>query len=360
MPTCATWHPAALALAFGLAGAATPAMAEVDFSGETIEIVYNTGPGGAVALTAQLVAQHLGAFLPGEPEVIAVPMPGGALLRGIQFVNASAPDGLTLGWLAWGGSTRILDAPELQVPFHEMGILGGLATQWVTHVRTDVGGQEVTTSEAFMALESVRSGGISPNTSTDIRTAASLDILGIENVYIGGHTGGADVLAALRRGEVDLRTGTISNYLTTVVPELVDTGESIPLFYWGYPTEGGEESVAALEGLPTFYEFVEAQTGAAPEGAPYDLIRYLTLTADGLAWLFAAPPGMSDEMQMVLADAYAEMVADPAFVKSMTNVLSAAPQAVLRDEAIAIVDEVRKVSPEIVETMQEYIDRHSR
>ncbi|PTX03450.1 hypothetical protein [Pararhodobacter aggregans] len=350
----------AIAASFVVCSLVAPASAEVDFSGETIEIVFNTGPGGAVGLSAQIAAQHLGRFLPGTPEVIAVPMPGGALLRGIQYVYASDPDGLTLGWLAWGGSTRVLDPEALRVPFHEMGILGGLATQWVTHVRTETSTGSAASAEEFLALPSIRSGGIAPNVSTDIRTAASLDLLGIENAYIGGHTGGSDVLAAMRRGEVDLRTGTVSNYLTTVVPEMVETGESLPLYYWGQPIDGGEATSPALEGVPTFHDFHVAHLGGAPAGPAYDLLRYLTRTSDGLAWLFAAPPGTPEEILQSLADAYAEMVEDPDYIGAITPVLGTAPEPVLRDEAIAIVDEVRNVSPEILETMRGFIDRYAR
>ncbi len=340
--------------------AAAPAVAAEDLSGETVQIVYNTGPGGAVGLSAQLIAANLGRFLPGEPEVIAVPMPGGALLRGIRYVHASEPDGLTLGWLAWGGATRVIDPPELQVPFHEMGILGGLATQWVTHVRTETAGGTVATPEDFMALGTIRAGGIAPNVSTDIRTAASLDILGLENDYVGGHTGGADVLAAMRRGEIDLRSGTVANYLTTIVPEMVETGETLPLYYWGQPVEDGEAENSALEGIPTFHAFATRQTGSAPSGPAYDLIRYLTRNADGLAWLFATPPGASDAVQDMYAEAFAQMMADPDFTAEMAQVLGAEPAVVLRDEAQAIVEAVRAVSPEIVETMQGYIERYSR
>ncbi|MCA2010276.1 hypothetical protein LCM17_02160 [Cereibacter sphaeroides] len=350
----------AIAASVMVCSLAAPANADVDFSGETIEIVFNTGPGGAVGLSAQVAAQHLGRFVPGNPEVIAVPMPGGALLRGIQYVYASEPDGLTLGWLAWGGSTRVLDPEALRVPFHEMGILGGLATQWVTHVRTETSTGSVASVEDFLALPSIRSGGIAPNVSTDIRTAASLELLGIENAYIGGHTGGSDVLAAMRRGEVDLRTGTVSNYLTTVVPEMVETGESLPLYYWGQPTECGEVASPALEDLPTFYDFHVAQVGQTPVGPAYDLLRYLTRTSDGLAWLFAAPPGTPEEIQLTLAAAYAEMVEDPEYIDAITRILGTAPEPVLRDEAIAIVDEVRNVSPQILETMRAFIDRYAR
>lgn len=331
-----------------------PAATAQSYEGETIEIVYNTGPGGAVGLTAQLVAQHLGKHVEGNPEVVAVSMPGGALLRGIQYVNTAKPDGNTVGWLAWGGSTRVLDPEPLRVKFHEMGILGGLATQWVTHVRTDAG-DGLDSGADFAGLDAVTHGGISPNVSTDLRMAASLDLLGIEMDYVGGHKGGADVLAALRRGEVQTRNGTTSNYLTTVVPDLVESGEVTGVFYWGQPTQDGEMAVPALDPLPTFHDYYVAQRGEAPSGPAYDFLRYMTRTSDGMAWLFATPPNVSEDRQRQLSDAFDALFEDPAFVEGATRILAAAPEPVSREAAIGIVNEVRDVSPEIIETMKHYI-----
>lgn len=340
------WAMAALALA--------PTASAQSYEGETIEIVYNTGPGSAVGLTAQLVAQHLGKHIEGQPEVVAVSMPGGALLKGIQYVNTAKPDGNTLGWLAWGGSTRVLDPEPLRVKFHEMGILGGLSTQWVTHARTDIGGG-LGSGADFAALETVTHGGISPNVSTDLRMAASLDLLGINMDYVGGHKGGADVLAALRRGEVQTRNGTTSNYLTAVVPDLVDSGEVVGVFYWGQPTGDGELAVPALAPLPTFYDYVVAHRGAPPSGPSYDFLRYMTRTSDGMAWLFATPPNVPENRQAQLSAAFDALFEDPDFVESATRILATAPEHVPREDAIEIVNEVRDVSPEIVETMKHYI-----
>ena len=354
-------HTVAACVAAGglaLIGLAHPALAQ-SYEGETIEIVYNTGPGGAVGLTAQLVAQHIGKHIEGNPEVVAVAMPGGALLKGIQFVNNAKPDGNTVGWLAWGGSTRVMDPEPLRVKFHEMGILGGLATQWVTHVRTDAGGG-LSSGADFADLEKVTHGGISPTVSTDLRTAATFDLLGIEMDYVGGHKGGSDVLAALRRGEVQTRNGTTSNYLQTVVPDLVDTGEVLGVFYWGQPTEDGEATVPVLDPLPTFYDYYVEQRGEAPSGPAYDLLKYLTRTSDGMAWLFATPPGVPQERQDELAEAYVALLDDPDFIQGAMDILGTTPDPVLRDEAIQIVEATRDVSPEVLATMDRYVQSLTR
>ena len=74
----------AFVAAWGLALAA-PAAAEADFSGETIEIVFNTGPGGAVdqlpTATARVIsAIRSGSAAPAELSVVSATTTGAATL----------------------------------------------------------------------------------------------------------------------------------------------------------------------------------------------------------------------------------------------------------------------------------------
>jgi tripartite-type tricarboxylate transporter receptor subunit TctC len=333
------------------------AMAEADFTGETVRIVYNAGPGGATGLFAQILAQHIGRHLPGQPEVIAEPMPGGALLRGIQHVYHSEPDGLTLGWLAWGGATRVLDPEALRVPFGEFGLAGGLGNTWVVHAATELGIED---AADFAGLESVRYGGFTPGAS-EIRVAASMDLLGIDMHFVGGFQGGAETMAAMQRGEIDLRNGTVSNWLTSVVPEMVETGQSVGLFYWGRPAADGSEATdAELPSLPTFYDYVVNVRGEAPSGPSYDLVRYLSTAADGMTWIFVTPPETSDEITDAVARAYEAVMQDPEMLAAAQNVLGSQPDVVLAEEAAQIMDVVETVSPEVLALMQSYIDQLTR
>lgn len=342
----------ALALSAATSG---PARAQVDFEGETVSIIYNAGPGGATGLMAQLLAAHLGSHIPGEPEVIAESVPGGALLKGIIATRAARPDGLTLGWLAWGGATRILDPESLRVDFSQFGMIGGLGNTWVVHAAADAGGG-IGTAEEFAALDRITYGGYSTG-SSEIRMAATMDTLGIDMDYVGGFRGGAETLAAMRRGEIELRNGTVSNYLSAVVPEMIETGDSVSLFYWGRPTEDGEATSDLLpEDLPTFHDYYVSVRGAPPEGPAYDLIRYLSAVSDGMTWIFVTPPGTPQDITTAYARAYADTMVDPAFLEEARKVLGTVPQTVLRDDAIRIRAMVDEVTPEIRATMQSYIE----
>src|ERR1700722_7936520 len=77
--------------------ALSPAHAQSDFyRGKTISVVIGAKT-GSLALAGQVIAQHLGRYIPGNPTVIFRQMPGGAHLGATGYVyTAAEPDGLTI------------------------------------------------------------------------------------------------------------------------------------------------------------------------------------------------------------------------------------------------------------------------
>ena len=89
-----------LAVLFLLASAAAQAQTPF-YQGKTIRIVTGYPAGDVNDLWPRLVAQHMGKYIPGNPNFIVQNMPGASSMIAANHVfNIAKPDGLTLGWIA--------------------------------------------------------------------------------------------------------------------------------------------------------------------------------------------------------------------------------------------------------------------
>src|SRR5690349_8591072 len=67
------------------------------YRGKTINLLVGSGEGGGFDLSARLVAQFLGRYLPGSPTIVVQNMPGASGLRVAEFMFNVAPrDGTTI------------------------------------------------------------------------------------------------------------------------------------------------------------------------------------------------------------------------------------------------------------------------
>jgi len=97
----------AAALAGGWTGAipgrAAAQTAEAFYRGRRITLIIATGPGGINDLSGRLVARHLGRFIPGNPEVVAVNRAeGGGLALANRFADTTENDGSTIALVQRG------------------------------------------------------------------------------------------------------------------------------------------------------------------------------------------------------------------------------------------------------------------
>ena len=61
------------------------------FAGKTVRIIVPAGPAGGYGLYAQLAANHIGRFIPGNPNVVISHMPGAAGLIAMNYLYEVAP-----------------------------------------------------------------------------------------------------------------------------------------------------------------------------------------------------------------------------------------------------------------------------
>ena len=75
-----------------------PAAASDNFyAGKTVRIVIGTAVGGEYGTYAQLLAQHIGKFVPGKPTVTVQAMPGGGGMVALNHLaKVAAQDGTVL------------------------------------------------------------------------------------------------------------------------------------------------------------------------------------------------------------------------------------------------------------------------
>ena len=81
---------AALILALG--GPAQADAIEDFYKGKALNMIIGLGEGGGYDLSARLVAQHLGDFIPGKPVVVPRNMPGAGSIAAAEYVYNIAPD----------------------------------------------------------------------------------------------------------------------------------------------------------------------------------------------------------------------------------------------------------------------------
>ena len=345
------------AAALLVAGAGVTAAQMIDLEGETVTIVHNASPGGATGLSAQLLADAWSQTMEGNPTIVVEAAPGGALTRGITQVMNARPDGLTIGYLAWQGSTRILDPEELQIPFEDFGFIGGIGgANFFLHVSTDV----AETRDAFAELEEFSYGGFSPRSGPSMQTAGALDMLGIDWNFVSGFGGDGPLRAALSRGEVDGYPATAVVYNDQLRDGPMAEGETIGVWQYGFPTEDGtgmEPDPAFSEDIPTFDAYYEEQTGEAPSGPIWDMIQFHARVTSPVSWIVVAPPGTPEEHLQMLRESFREATQTEEYQQGAQQVFGGPPNIEYWEEMLAIVEEVQNTPQEMRDLMREYLSR---
>ncbi|MBF9033214.1 hypothetical protein HKCCE2091_03100 [Rhodobacterales bacterium HKCCE2091] len=336
------------------AGAATAQV--IDLEGQTVTIIHNAAPGGSTGLSSQVLADMWSQTMEGNPTIVVQSVEGGALTRGIQQVMNSRPDGLTLGYVAWQGTTRILDPEELQIPFQDFGIIGGIGGA-AFFVHADAA---VAPDGASMAdLEHLRFGGYSPRSAPSMQLAGALDLLGVDWSFVSGLGGDGPLRAALERGEIEAYPATISVYLSDLRDGPIAAGESSAIFHIGSVDANGEmQPIPAFGGeVPTVAEYMTEQLGELPSGPIWDMIMFHSRASAPVNWLVVAPPGTPEEHVAMLRESFAEAVQSQEYIDAATNVFGGEPNVVLFEDMLDIVNEVQNTSEELKQTMRDYIAR---
>lgn len=198
-----------LAIGCGILGGAFVWLAGIaaataqDFSGRTVTIIASFEAGGPYDFYARLVARHLGAHLPGKPNVIVQNMPGAGGLRGANYLyNVAAKDGTVLGVVSQTIAVGqvLATTPGIQYDAPKYTWIGRInANVEVDHAWHASG---VRTIADVMKRETVAA-GTGPTSSSVVMRRLMNELIGTRYKIVAGFQGPTSAQLAFERGEVD-------------------------------------------------------------------------------------------------------------------------------------------------------------
>jgi tripartite-type tricarboxylate transporter receptor subunit TctC len=319
-----------------LAGAATlliaaAAHAQEFYAGKTITIITSTGAGGSYDLAARTLSRHMPRYLPGQPTMIVQNMPGGGnVVATNHMFNVAAKDGTVIATI---NNTiplhQVIDGRGVRYDADKFNWLGSTgACNSVTIVRRVTGIKSI----EDVKKREVMLGGTGPASSIVLFPTVMNNLLGTKFKIVNGYNSSAEVYLAMEKGEVDSRSGSLSD-LMTEHPDWIRDNKVVFLIQVGAIPD---------ENLPD----VPLITDLARDEEERQVLN-LVSSAVSLGQPYLAPPGVPRERVALLRRALSETMRDATFLEeAKRNGLEIRP--ISGEEIQRIVHETTSAPPNVV------------
>jgi len=290
---------AALILVLGLLRTAPAAAAEdpaAFYKGRTVYLWIGFGAGGDDDRWGHLVAQYMGAHIPGQPTIVPQNLPGSAgLVVTNRLYNAAPKDGSVIALVNRG------------IPFEPL--LAGLGPQfdplklnWIGSPNSDTTVCAALKSSPVQTMQDLKTkeltvGATGSGADTQIYPQLLSTLLGMKFKIISGYPGSRAISLAMERNEVQ---GICVSYDSLSHETVFQEGETNILLQ------------AALKPDPRLKD-VPLATDAAPGGIERQALA-LFFARTEIGRPFVAPPGVPQDRLDALRKGFEETLADPGFI----------------------------------------------
>jgi tripartite-type tricarboxylate transporter receptor subunit TctC len=304
------------------------------YKGKTISVVIGAKT-GSLALAGQIVAQHLGRYIPGNPTVIFRQMPGGAHLGATGYVyTAAEPDGLTILAANPGvAMAQLADLPQVRFDTAKFEWLGSSGSDGsLFSIRADL--PYKTFKEFKDSGRELIAGTTGPGSNAYDMPLLLKEFAGANLKLLKGYAANSDILLAIERKEVDAYAA-----LGTTIKLAVDRGAVRALVRARAPVPGFND-------LP-----IDEDLATDPVGKSLMAIRGIPLL---IGRPFAVRPGTPADRVAILRDAFAKTMADPELLaeakKAQIDVSYIPAQEVIKG-----FKEMLSQPPQVIEAMKKYL-----
>jgi tripartite-type tricarboxylate transporter receptor subunit TctC len=280
-----------------LAGAAQADPVEDFYKGKTINLIIGLGAGGGYDLSARLVAQHLGDFIPGRPTIVPRNMPSAGSIAAAEYVFNVAPRDGTV--LAMFQPTFMLEKMTDRARKYEpqrftyigrvdQSVLVGLV--WHT--------SPAQTLEEAKKTEVVVSANAAAGTSATMPWALNR-LIGTKFKVVLGYDSSAGMGLAMERGEAHGNGSTSWDYLETKPDWFAD--KKIKILY-----TIALERFQKIPDVPTILELTSNEQDR-------NVLKMIASTSS-IGRAILSTPDVQKERTEALRKAFDAMVKDPKFL----------------------------------------------
>jgi tripartite-type tricarboxylate transporter receptor subunit TctC len=342
---------AALALAASQAAAQQPY-----YKGKRLTVLINFAAGGPTDIEGRLFAKYLAKHLEGHPTIIAQNMDGAGGVIGAQYVGEVAPkDGTVMGYLSGTSWIYVSDPKRWRVDFKAYEFVAYQPGTTVHFVRTDVPPGMKKAADIVKAKGLV-AGGLTADTSKDLRMRMVLDMLGVPFKYVTGYRSSSAARLAFQRGEIQMFSESPPSYRAVVVPNLVKTGKTIPV-WWDdiHETPPKQKQMEGLS-IPTFPQLHKEIKGKMPSGKMWEAYKVLFDINSTLQRLLVLPPKAPKAAYDALRIAIEKVNDDKEFAAEALKTIKFVPEYPTAPDMSDKIRAMLQASPE----MRQYINHYTK
>jgi tripartite-type tricarboxylate transporter receptor subunit TctC len=280
--------------------AASPVAAQTPeqfYKGKTMTFVIGSGTGGGYDMVGRMLAQHMGAHIPGKPVIVVKNMPGSSSVRAAEwFGSVAARDGSVIGMFQPTViGNKLVEGDAAKYEPEKFNWLGRISTSnqfgmvWFDAPATTI--EDAKKREVILAANSATGTGA-------IVPWALNRLIGTKFRVVKGYPGAAEVGLAVERGEAKGMGSTSWDYMET--KPWISEGKVKFLYTISLQRD------PKIPDVPTIVELAKNEEDRS--------IFKLLSVASTIGRSPAAAPGTPADRVAALRKAFDDTMKDPAFL----------------------------------------------
>jgi tripartite-type tricarboxylate transporter receptor subunit TctC len=314
------------------------------FKGKTVLLYIGQAPGGAYDAYGRLITRHMGKYIPGNPTVVPMNMPGAGTLRLANWLyNAAPKDGTVIGTIGMAAAFEPLVGEGAKFDATKFGWIGSANNETSTCV--------VMTRSKIAHFDDLKKhelvmGSDGPAANAEQFARVMNGFFGTKIRIVSGYTGGQALGMALEQGEIDGRCGWSWGAVKSTHGNWLTSGDARVILQIGH------QKHPDLPHVPLLSDFATTDEQRS--------VLRLTMARLPLARPYVAPPGVPTDRLEALRKAFIDTMQDPEF-QAEANKAQLELRPLSGDEAGHLVADVfRNTPPQVVAKTKELFGTGTR